>query len=194
MALPSRGLSAFAILTTALIALMASFMVTDKRDSTVYCVPNPSPYFITTLNASSPRAKCFRIEKGIFTEVLNYEPTSKSEKITRLDGFVLPGIIESHGHILQYGEMLESVSLYGAQSVAEIRSRIKDFLTLHKGEDYGTRKKWIRGIGWDQAYFGGIMPTAVCSYTLILFERTNTEQFLGRTLRRSVVERSLHHA
>jgi hypothetical protein len=58
--------------------------------------------------------------------------------------------------------MLESVSLYGAQSVPEIRERVKDFLIVHAGEGYGTREKWIRGVGWDQAFFGGVMPTAVC--------------------------------
>ena len=177
MAQPSRGLTAFTILSTALIALVASFIVNSKHDSTVYCVSNPSPYFVATLNASSPHAKCFRVENGIFTEVLHREPTSGIGKIIRLDGFVLPGIIESHGHILQYGEMLESVSLYGAQSVAEIRSRIKIFLKIHKGEGYGTRKKWIRGIGWDQAYFGGVMPTAVCIYSRVPFERTNADYF-----------------
>lgn len=78
-----------------------------------------------------------------------------------LDGYVLPGIIESHGHILQYGEMLESVSLYGADSMQEVRKRIKSFLETHKGENYGSREKWLRGIGWDQAFFGGVMPTAV---------------------------------
>ncbi len=84
------------------------------------------------------------------------------EQFTSLDGHVFPGIIESHGHILAYGEMLESVSLYGADSMAEVRRRVKEWLGRHKGEGYGSREKWIRGIGWDQAYFGGIMPTAVC--------------------------------
>ena len=65
------------------------------------------------------------------------------------------------GTLWQYGEMLESVSLYGAQSIEDVRTKIKDFLSFHDGEMYGTRDKWIRGIGWDQAYFGGVMPTAV---------------------------------
>jgi hypothetical protein len=163
MAFQSRGLTALAVVSTVFIALVASFFPNDKRDS-LYCVSNSSAFFITTLNASSPGAKCFSVKEGIFTEVLDSEPAS-NEKITPLDGYVLPGIIESHGHILQYGEMLESVSLYGAQSVAEIRERITDFLNVHHGEGYGTRSKWIRGIGWDQAYFGGVMPTAVCPVT-----------------------------
>ena len=161
-----RGLTAFAVVGTALIALVISFMFAGKQASTLYCTSNNSPSSIETLNLDpdGPRevAQCFRVEKGIFTEVLTSEDKVKEgENIAYIDGFVLPGIIESHGHILQYGEMLESVSLYGAESVAEIRTRIKDFLRAHEGEGYGTRDKWVRGVGWDQAYFAGVMPTAV---------------------------------
>ncbi|EHK97583.1 putative amidohydrolase ytcJ [Glarea lozoyensis 74030] len=87
-------------------------------------------------------------------------PTTSEESITYLDGWTIPGIIESHGHHLQYGEMLESVLLYDAKSMKEVRGRIGEFLERHRGEGYGTRGKWIRGIGWDQKYFGGVMPTA----------------------------------
>ena len=173
MASSSRGPTALAVVSAAFLALVASFFFKDTRDS-LYCVSSPSPFFITTLNTSSPRAKCFRVENGIFTEVLDSEPVSNEKRI-RLDGFVLPGIIESHGHILQYGEMLESVPLYGAQSVAEIRERIKDFLTTHHRQGYGLRSKWIRGIGWDQAYFGGVMPTAVGFPSYIPVERLNAD-------------------
>jgi predicted amidohydrolase YtcJ len=97
----------------------------------------------------------------VFTEVLAEVPEANGQEIKFLDGWTLPGIIESHGHILQYGEMLESVSLYDAKSMAEVRKRVVDFLENHRGEGYGTRDKWIRGIGWDQKYFEGVMPTAV---------------------------------
>ena len=95
-------------------------------------------------------------------------PEIDGTQITFLDGYVLPGIIESHGHVLQYGEMLESVSLYGARSMGEVRARVKDFLKKHAGEGYGSRDKWLRGIGWDQKYFGGVMPTAVSTWYLVL--------------------------
>lgn len=87
---------------------------------------------------------------------------SERKDVEWLDGFVLPGIIESHGHILQYGEMLESVNLYDSKSVAEMRERVKDYLKERKNEGWGTKEKWIRGIGWDQKYFDDIWPTAVC--------------------------------
>lgn len=158
----SRFLSVAGVFGAAFLALIVGFILSDSQrsDSGLYCVTAPTPHYITTLNSEIPRAKCFRVENGLFTEVLTVVP-DPPEKITYLDGFVLPGIIESHGHILQYGEMLESVSLYGAESVEEVREKVKAFLKEHDGEGYGTRDKWIRGFGWDQKYFGGVMPTAV---------------------------------
>jgi predicted amidohydrolase YtcJ len=157
----SRAIPVLTVVSTALLALVASYVLKNDTKSTLYCVPNDSPFIITTLNGSVPHAKCFHAQDGLFTEVLE-EIHSNQDKITFLEGYVLPGIIESHGHILQYGEMLESVLLYGAESVDEVITRIKGFLKAHQGEGYGTREKWIRGIGWDQKYFGGVMPTAVC--------------------------------
>lgn len=101
------------------------------------------------------------MQNGLFTEIIDNVSPLDYYSSTVLSGYVIPGIIESHGHILQYGEMLESVLLYGAESVQEVRERIKTFLNEHDGEGYGGKDKWIRGIGWDQAYFGGVMPTAV---------------------------------
>ena len=180
------------------LALVAGFMFSNKAgQSTLHCVSNPTSSFITTLNASAPQAQCFRVQDGIFTEVLAEKPKSGPGKITYLDGFVLPGIIESHGHILPYGEMLESVSLYGAESVGEIRTRIKDFLKKHQGEGYGARDKWIRGIGWDQKYFDGIMPTAVCFpfvVSQIWLHGSITDSCPERARRRFITGRTLHHA
>lgn len=159
----ARGITLLGILSTAFLALVASFVLKDGSESSLYCVPRDSPFSISTLDPALPQAKCFRTHHGYFTEVLQEYPTSYEGEIVLLNGHVLPGIIESHGHILQYGEMLESVSLFGAQSIDDVRTRIKDFLKSHKGEGYGSRDKWIRGVGWDQAHFEGVMPTAVCS-------------------------------
>lgn len=46
-------------------------------------------------------------------------------------------------------------------STTEVKIRIKKYLKAQLDNDYGTPEKWIRGIGWDQANFGGAMPTAV---------------------------------
>lgn len=135
--------------------------------STLYCVREP--YTITTLSPLVPSARCFRTRIDILTQVLEEVPKGEGEKINWVNGYVLPGMIESHGHILQYGEMRESVELYGTESVEGVRERIMEWLERHEGEGYGGRDKWIRGIGWDQAFFGGVMPTAVGFWFCFVF-------------------------
>jgi predicted amidohydrolase YtcJ len=152
-----------ALLSAVFLALVTSFFFRNGSKSSLFCVSYDSPFFITTLSESLSEAKCFGVKDRLFAEIFESAPPTE-EEITFLDGYVLPGIIESHGHLLQYGEMLESVSLYGAESIDEVIFSIKEFLKAHKGEGYGTREKWVRGIGWDQAYFGGVMPTAVCLF------------------------------
>ncbi len=151
------------LLISIFLALVASIKLLESKPSypTLYCLSHPASTSITTLNFSLPRAQCFSVQDGLFTAIYETIPESHKENIIELDGWVIPGIIESHGHILQYGEMLESVSLYGADSMDEVRRRVGDFLDKHRGEGYGTREKWVRGVGWDQAFVGGVMPTAV---------------------------------
>lgn len=193
--IPPQGVS---ISLTFLALSVSSALAFQSSTPTLYCVSNPANTFVTTLDASLPQAQCFRVENGVFTEVLTKIPEFEKDKITFLDGYVLPGIIESHGHILQYGEMLESVSLYDAKSMTEVRTRIKEFLKKHEGEGYGTRDKWVRGIGWDQGYFDGVMPTAVSSGAIISFKSPRrvivTDNIIGRASSRPSTLRSLHHA
>lgn len=153
----ARDVSIMGAMVALLCALAANFIFGDNSPPPrLYCT-SEAP--ITTLNISAPHAQCFRVQNGLFIEILYEAP--EDEQFTVLDGFVFPGLIDSHGHILQYGEMLESVSLYGARSMKDVRERVKEWLGRHRGEGFGTRDKWIRGVGWDQAHFGNVMPTAV---------------------------------
>lgn len=71
----------------------------------------------------------------------------KNDALTLVDGngkFMLPGLIDSHGHILGYGEALSSVDLTGTRSVQEAAERITRF-AKENGE-----QEWITGRGWNQ--------------------------------------------
>jgi hypothetical protein len=73
-------------------------------------------------------------------------------------GYVLPGLWDGHGHLLQYGEFLHSADLFGADSPEEVRRRLRVYLAANPG--VGGKGEWARGIGWDQMVMGG-MPFAV---------------------------------
>ncbi|EME39566.1 hypothetical protein DOTSEDRAFT_91871 [Dothistroma septosporum NZE10] len=112
---------------------------------------------IKTLSDDLPKANCFRVSSaGLFKHVYS-KPVTTYTNGTIQDGYVLPGLIDGHGHILQYGELLHSVNLFQSESLDEVNARIKAYLSTTPG--HGTAASWLRGTGWDQAAFGR-MPTA----------------------------------
>lgn len=66
-------------------------------------------------------------------------------KVIELNGeLVLPGLIDSHGHLTGYGKALEHIDLVGTNSFQDVLDLVKERVkTAEQGE-------WIRGRGWDQ--------------------------------------------
>lgn len=140
------------ILYLALILLAISNpYISDYLTTTEHCY-----YQITTLSPSHPSANCFTVSRsGLFKRVYTSKRQSGSST-----GYVLPGLWDGHGHLLQYGEFLSSVDLFHTDSLGDVRGRLASF--AERFPDAGGRDSWIRGSGWDQAAFGGVMPTSVC--------------------------------
>ncbi|KAJ9156471.1 Amidohydrolase [Pleurostoma richardsiae] len=111
----------------------------------------------THANTPQPSANCFTISNGVFTSVFAVEPSSDVVQAHVRPGYAIPGLWDGHGHLLQYGEFLHSVDLFGSASFDEARQLIVEYLDTHEG--VGTREDWVRGVGWDQMALGG-MPTA----------------------------------
>ncbi|KAF3934506.1 hypothetical protein ABW19_dt0205189 [Dactylella cylindrospora] len=106
-------------------------------------------------------ATCFQVTgEGLFGEIWKSRddvPQTLRTDVKELDGWVLPGFWDGHGHVVQYGMMESGVKVYN-QDIPEIISSILAY--LDKNPTYGTRNKWLQGNGWDQARFGGEMPTS----------------------------------
>jgi len=73
------------------------------------------------------------------------EYISSTTNVIELNGeLVLPGLIDSHGHLTGYGKSLEHIDLVGTKSYQEVVDLVKDKVkTVQSGE-------WIQGRGWDQ--------------------------------------------
>lgn len=140
------------ILTISTIAGAAAIYYQYPLTSTsqTYCYSS-----ITSLSPDVPEgSNCFTVGRdGTFSKVF---ASASDEDV--IEGHVIPGLWDGHGHLLMYGEMLNSVNLFGAQSLDEVRARIKGYMSIHP--EAGTEKEWIRGVGWDQAAYGR-MPIAV---------------------------------
>lgn len=73
---------------------------------------------------------------------------------------VVPGIVDSHAHLLLYGYTLMSVDLTGSASPNECVARIRTYLDLHK-EINPKSNIWLLGHGWDQTKWpGGTFPSS----------------------------------
>lgn len=75
------------------------------------------------------------------------EPLPTDDSITVIDGegkTMLPGLIDAHGHILNYGLSLLRVDMTGTRSEREAAERVLAFQQANPG------LQWIQGRGWNQ--------------------------------------------
>lgn len=114
---------------------------------------------VLTNHAAQPYVNCFSVSPtGAFSDVFQADADSDLARNVDL-GYAMPGLWDGHGHLLQYGEFLNSVDLFGARSMDEARSRVREY--LDRNPQAGSREEWLRGVGWDQMVLGQT-PTAVC--------------------------------
>ncbi len=74
--------------------------------------------------------------------------------VVDLDGAtVIPGLVESHGHFNELGEMAERVDLAGVTTMAEMARRVA-------GRAAETAPgEWVVGGGWDEGEWADALPT-----------------------------------
>ena len=64
--------------------------------------------------------------------------------------FVVPGFIDSHMHLLNFGQALLEVQLQDhTSSLQEMKQAVKDYIIQNKVE----KGKWVKGRGWNHDYF-----------------------------------------
>ncbi len=81
---------------------------------------------------------------------------SKVKKIDLKGKTVIPGLNDSHMHLMSIGMSLEQVLLDKTKSIDELIDNCKEFI------DDNPKMTWILGRGWNQSnYPGQIMPTRV---------------------------------
>ena len=66
--------------------------------------------------------------------------------------FIVPGLIESHGHLHEIGEKAEQINLVGVESETDIADRLMEGSERPAGE-------WIIGSGWDEGNWANHLPT-----------------------------------
>ncbi|REL26315.1 amidohydrolase [Thalassotalea euphylliae] len=102
------------------------------------------------------------------------KPNSLDNSVKVIDGqgnSMLPGLIDAHGHVLNYGLSLMRVDLVNSASEQEAVSRVKAY------RDNNPDQRWIQGRGWNQVQWpSDKFPTAASLDKLF----PNTPVFLQR--------------
>lgn len=79
---------------------------------------------------------------GVYQQIP--EQSQFSKIIDGKGASLIPGLIDAHGHVFNYGRAINQVVLNGSTSKQVALERVKEFITSHKDE------KWILGGGWNQ--------------------------------------------
>ncbi len=72
---------------------------------------------------------------------------SDARPIDLAGGFLCPGLVDAHAHVLGFGISLERINLVGITSLEETQARIESYVAGKREVGFSG---WIRGRGWDQ--------------------------------------------
>lgn len=94
-----------------------------------------------------------RIDR-LFTDADNL-PEAVDQVIDGQGQTLLPGLVDSHGHVLNFGLSLLRVDLTGTSTEQEATQRVAEFAAAN------TELEWIQGRGWNQVLWdSNSFPTA----------------------------------
>ncbi|HVW86487.1 MAG TPA: amidohydrolase family protein, partial [Bryobacteraceae bacterium] len=102
---------------------------------------------IYTANPRRPRASAIAVRAGTILDVgddLSRCIGPATKVIDAHGATVIPGLIDSHGHVRALGAFLEDLDLRGVTSEQEIAERVRSAAKNAKPGE------WIRGRAWDQ--------------------------------------------
>jgi predicted amidohydrolase YtcJ len=107
---------------------------------------------VITLDPKQPRAEAIAIQNGIILaigsdkEILRHKPDS-TKLIDCKHHTVVPGLVDCHVHMLEFGFFLQEVNLRNTKSIKEMQHKIREHA------DRNPQLNWILGGRWDQEKF-----------------------------------------
>lgn len=107
---------------------------------------------ILTMNSMYPRAEAIAVKDDIIIKVgTNYEINQliedKTEVIQLKGKTVIPGLIDTHIHIADYGKLLMWLDLTSSITIADLQNILK------KKVEKTPPNRWIVGRGWNEKFF-----------------------------------------
>jgi predicted amidohydrolase YtcJ len=107
---------------------------------------------VLTMNQSQPCAEAVAVKGDRIVKVGTNKEISQligeNTRVIRLNGkTVIPGFIDTHIHVTDFGRLLAWIDLSNADSIMEIQNLLK------KRVEKSLKGKWLLGRGWNQTRF-----------------------------------------
>ncbi len=107
---------------------------------------------VLTMDSSQPSAEAVAVKKDRIVKVGTNEEINSwigdDTKVIDLQGrTVVPGLIDSHIHVADFGKFLMWIDLKNVTSIEEMQRRIRE-----RAQKI-SKERWIIGSGWDQTRF-----------------------------------------
>ncbi len=126
-----------------LIALAAACLQAQTAD---LVIRNANIY---TADPSHPKATTIAVKNGRILAVSDRFEGTAARTIDAHGAMMMPGFIDSHGHVEGLGDSLETIDLRGVKSEAEAAALVR------KAAQSAKPGEWIRGRSWDQNLWPG---------------------------------------
>jgi hypothetical protein len=107
---------------------------------------------VVTLNPRQPRARAIAVRDGRIVEVGSDKQIRKhvcsGTKVIECEGrTIVPGLVDCHVHMLDFGFFLQNLNLRDAKSIKEVQEKLSEHAKMN------SQLEWILGGRWDQEKF-----------------------------------------
>lgn len=128
----------------------------SKKDNNLQVYYNGNIITIEGNTEETLYAKAIEVSNGVITKVVYTDEEAnnliKNKSLVDLKGKTLmPAFIDPHSHIISFAQALTTVDLSGCTNIAEIDSRLEDYIKNNKL----TNGAWVIGFGYDNNLLPG---------------------------------------
>lgn len=107
---------------------------------------------VITLNSKQPRAEAIAIRNGKIIAVgsnkeIRKYVSNKTKVVDAKKKTVVPGFVDCHVHMTDFGQSLQTLDLRNTKSIKEMQRKMREYA------ERNPEKSWILGGRWDQEKF-----------------------------------------
>ncbi|KAJ3153135.1 hypothetical protein HDU89_000763 [Geranomyces variabilis] len=132
-----------------LIVIASRLVLGSSKEESYYLVHNA---VVHTVDPAAVRAEAFVVKDGRFVAVGEYARLKQDHpsavKLDAKQQTIVPGLIDSHGHLIEQGLAFLQADVTGSASILAVRQNLLRYLDANPVIE--REGDWLMGKGWDQ--------------------------------------------